>query len=184
MFYVYVHTVPNGKIYIGETKDPQTRWNNGEGYRENELFYKDIQIYGWNNIKHEIIDCCEDVNTALKLEAVLIALTHSEHEDYGYNQTSIYNEAMKKYTSRSEISGIMLEESPSDSILENSNLPRSACEELIDQWVFNEEHRSVLKDRLLNGLNYSKLAELYSKSERQLKRIVHEGSKRLEKHLI
>ena len=30
MFYVYVHTVPNGKIYIGQTKDPVRRWNNGE----------------------------------------------------------------------------------------------------------------------------------------------------------
>ena len=100
MYYVYVHTAPNGKIYIGKTKDIKKRWNNGEGYVDNRPFYKDIQVYGWNNIKHEIIAEFVDAESAIQLEAILIALMKSENENYGYNQTKIYDNAIKRYTSR------------------------------------------------------------------------------------
>ena len=183
MFYVYVHTVPNGKIYIGQTKDPLKRWNNGEGYVGNRPFYKDIQVYGWNNIKHEIVTRCEDKDTAIKLEAVLIALLKSENEDYGYNQTSIYNDAMKKYVARTEIQGMSLENVIiEDSFFESSNLPVSVCSEMIDQWIFNSDHRSILKSRLIDGLSYPQLSEEHGKSVRQLKNIVYNGCKKLEKH--
>ena len=57
MYTVYKHTCPNGKVYIGITKQkPERRWGiNGRGYKENEYFYRAIQKYGWQNIKHEII---------------------------------------------------------------------------------------------------------------------------------
>ena len=30
---VYIHTAPNGKMYIGQTSQkPEARWNNGRGY--------------------------------------------------------------------------------------------------------------------------------------------------------
>ena len=33
-FIVYKHTSPNGKVYIGITKqNPKQRWGNGSGYR-------------------------------------------------------------------------------------------------------------------------------------------------------
>lgn len=183
MYYVYVHTVPNGKIYIGYTKDPINRWNNGEGYVNNRPFYKDIQIYGWNNIKHEIIANLEDMETALKLEAVLIALLKSENQDYGYNQTSIYNDAMKKYASRIEIKSISFEtKTNEDSFFENFNLPVSVCEEMIEQWIFNDEHRKILKNRLIDGMSYPILSKKYNKSVRQLKNIVYDGCAKLEKH--
>lgn len=183
MFYVYVHTVPNGKIYIGQTKEPLKRWNNGEGYVDNRPFYKDIHVYGWNNIKHEIVANCEDKDTAIKLEAVLIALLKSENEDYGYNQTSIYSDAMKKYVSRTEIQGVSLENKINeDSFFESSNLPVSVCSEMIDQWIFNSDHRRILKSRLIDGLSYPQLSNEYGKSVRQLKNIVYNGCEKLEKH--
>lgn len=183
MYYVYVHTVPNGKIYIGQTSDVKRRWNNGEGYIDNRPFYKDITIYGWNNVKHEIIAEFTERESAIQLEAVLIALMKSENENYGYNQTSIYDDAIKKYTSRVLADGVSLEHSISeDSFLESFNLPISACVEIIDQWIFNEEHRNILKSRLIDGLSYPQLAEMYDKSIRQLKNIVYDGCTKLEKH--
>lgn len=184
MFYVYIHTVPNGKFYIGQTKDPSLRWNNGEGYSDNRPFYKDIQKYGWNNIKHEIIAEYNDRDSALKLEAVLIALLRTENKDYGYNQTSIYDDAMKKYVSRTEIQGITLEKMNNEaSFFEATNLPVSVCEEMIDQWIFNDNHRRILKSRLIDGLNYLDLSKKYNLSVRRLKTIVYEGCSKIEKHL-
>lgn len=184
MFYVYVHTVPNGKIYVGQTKDVLKRWNNGEGYVGNRLFYKDITIYGWNNIKHEIIAEYEDCEAALKLEAVLIALLKAENENYGYNQTTIYEDAIKKYASRVPASGVSLEQPISEGkFFESFNLPISACEEMINQWIFNENHRQILKSRLIDGVGYAELSKMYGMSIRQLKKIVYECCDKLEKRL-
>lgn len=183
MFCVYVHTVPNGKIYIGCTKDPVSRWNNGEGYINNKIFYNDIQSYGWNNIKHEIIADFEDRESALKLEAVLIALLKAENKNYGYNQTSIYNDAIKKYTSRVELKSVAFETPTNDDLFfEKFNMPISACEEMINQWIFNELHRNILKSRLIDGLSFTELSEKYGKSVRQMKNIVYDGCAKLEKH--
>lgn len=183
MYFVYVHTVPNGKVYIGEAKYPMKRWNNGEGYIENKPFYNDIQAYGWSNIKHEIIATVDDKNQAEILEAVLITILKSENESYGYNQTNFYNSAMKKYVTRKKVDGVSFEKDISEnSFFEASNLPVSACEDMINQWIFNEEHRKILKSRLIDGLSYSSLSERYKKSVRQLKNIVYDGCDKLEKH--
>ena len=38
-FYVYIHTCPNGKKYVGlTTTDPKDRWRKGEGYKSNKHF--------------------------------------------------------------------------------------------------------------------------------------------------
>lgn len=184
MYYVYSHTVPNGKIYIGQTKDIKTRWNNGEGYIDNRPFYKDINVYGWNNIKHEIIAEFESREPAIQLESVLIALLKTENENYGYNQTNIYNSAIKKYSSRIPYDGVSFEYSnPDGSFFESSNLPICACEELINQWIFNKEYREILKSRLIDGMPYNKLSEKYGKSVRQLKTIVSTCCSKLEKRM-
>lgn len=55
---VYIHTnLVNEKKYVGITQQAEKeRWSNGNGYRENKKFYKDIQKYGWNDgFSHEII---------------------------------------------------------------------------------------------------------------------------------
>lgn len=39
LYCVYKHTAPNGKVYIGITKQkPKYRWGRGSGYRTNEHF--------------------------------------------------------------------------------------------------------------------------------------------------
>lgn len=53
---IYKHTTPSGRVYIGQTKlTPSLRWKNGVGYKPQILFWRAIQKYGWDNIKHEIL---------------------------------------------------------------------------------------------------------------------------------
>ena len=61
---VYRHLFPNGKSYIGITcTSLEKRFGlNGSGYaRHQRKMYRAIQKYGWNNIKHEIIE--RDINS-------------------------------------------------------------------------------------------------------------------------
>lgn len=52
---VYRHTFPNGKVYIGISNNPESRWDNGMGYAPNQPMFRDIVHYGWRNIAHEIL---------------------------------------------------------------------------------------------------------------------------------
>ena len=73
MTYLYVHTTPNGKRYVGIADNCEARWEvGGHGYADNEAFYKDILFYGWDNIKHEIIEKFSDRKDAEKYEALYI----------------------------------------------------------------------------------------------------------------
>lgn len=86
---VYKHTCPNGKTYIGITsKSPQERWRNGKGYLNNPLFYKAINKYGWENIKHEIVLRGLSRSDACVVERTLINSYKSNDPHYGYNLTS------------------------------------------------------------------------------------------------
>lgn len=57
VYYVYRHTLPDGRCYIGATYRGKDRWGeNGSGYKTSgNIFYPLIVQYGWDNIKHEIL---------------------------------------------------------------------------------------------------------------------------------
>lgn len=63
------------------------------------------------------------------------------------------------------------------------DLPRSAIEHLIDEWILNEKYRSILKRRLLDGVCYEPLAEEFGMSVRQVKTIVYKSEQKLFKHI-
>lgn len=88
---VYYHLLPNGKYYIGIAKDTEQRWLNGEGYKTNAEFYRDIKQYSWNNIKHIILCKTETKEKAESIERVLIGLYNATNTKYGYNKTSYLN---------------------------------------------------------------------------------------------
>ena len=67
--------------------------------------------------------------------------------------------------------------------IERYNLSRSELQYLIDQWIFNEQHRLILSDRLFNGTTYERLAEKYDLSTQQVKNIVYKAMDKLEKNL-
>jgi hypothetical protein len=67
--------------------------------------------------------------------------------------------------------------------LEKFNLSRSQWCEIIDQWVFNERDRALLKRRLLDGICFDKLAEEFGLSVQRTKEIVSQEQKRLFTHV-
>ena len=86
MFYVYKHTCPNSKVYIGMTEnEPERRWQGGHAYHRNTKFFSAIVKYGWDNIKHEILSLHESKEDALQAEAAQIALHNATLPHFGYN---------------------------------------------------------------------------------------------------
>lgn len=89
MYTVYKHTSPSNKVYIGITsRNAKERWNSGYGYSTNVHFWKAIQKYGWDSIKHEIIATDLSKDDACALEIALIAKYDSTNPDKGYNHST------------------------------------------------------------------------------------------------
>ena len=86
-YWVYIHTCPNGKKYVGITTKlkPEFRWKEGRGY-EHQLFGRAILKYGWDNITHEVfeVDSAEEM---YRKEVELISFYHSNDPEYGYNNS-------------------------------------------------------------------------------------------------
>lgn len=84
-YWLYIHTCPNGKKYVGVTtaSKPEFRWKEGRGY-EHQLFGRAILKYGWDNITHEVfeVDSAEEM---YRKEVELISFYHSNDPEYGYN---------------------------------------------------------------------------------------------------
>ena len=55
---------------------------------------------------------------------------------------------------------------------ESYDLSRSEWENLIDEWIFNELHRAMLKRNLLDGRTYEQIAEQFDMSTRQVARLI------------
>ena len=85
---VYMHTCPNGKVYVGITSRPcEERWQRGHGYRNNKHFHSAIVKYGWNNITHDILHEGIPKEDAKMYEAELIQYMQSTNPMFGYNHS-------------------------------------------------------------------------------------------------
>lgn len=89
-YIIYIHKNKiNGKCYVGQTcRKLETRWGkNGCNYTKtnNLKFYNAIQKYGWENFEHYIIDKCNNLKDAYKLEQFYIELLDTFKN--GYNST-------------------------------------------------------------------------------------------------
>lgn len=87
---VYMHTNRvNGKKYIGITGNkPTYRWNNGEGYKLQPLFYNAIKHYGWDAFSHDILYTGLSKEEAEHLEIAMIKKYNTQNKDVGYNLAS------------------------------------------------------------------------------------------------
>lgn len=59
------------------------------------------------------------------------------------------------------------------------DISNSEIDYLIDQWIRNERDRAILKDRLINGMTFERLAEEHGMSVRQIQNIVYKSMDRL-----
>lgn len=84
---LYVHIAPNEKLYIGITKyNVKQRWySDGSGYKSQQLFWRAIQKYGWENFKHIVLLENLSKEMACECEIALIAKFKSNNPVYGYN---------------------------------------------------------------------------------------------------
>ena len=64
------------------------------------------------------------------------------------------------------------------------DLSRSQWENLIDEWIFSERDRKILKRYLLDNICFEPLAEEFDLSVRQTKNIVYQTESILFKHCM
>lgn len=82
---VYMHTFPNGKRYVGITRqEVSRRWRDGKGY-EGQVVYDAILKYCWDNIKHEILFEGLTKEQAEEKEKQLIKQYDTTSHANGYN---------------------------------------------------------------------------------------------------
>ena len=62
-------------------------------------------------------------------------------------------------------------------------MSRTEWEQLIDQYIFSERDRAIIKRKLLDHIKFEPLAEEFELSERHAKTIVKEAEKQLIKHI-
>lgn len=66
--------------------------------------------------------------------------------------------------------------------VEGREISTSDVSRLIDEWIFNERNRAILKRRLIDGIKFEKLAEEFDLSVRQTKNIVYRGERKIFRH--
>lgn len=98
MYKIYKHTLPDGRAYIGYTglEKGYQRWQYGAGYRNIPLFFEAILQYGWDNIKHEILEEVETKEEALEREWYYIDLYKTHIEANGFNKNKAHRKETKK----------------------------------------------------------------------------------------
>ena len=184
MYYVYVHTFPNGKVYVGEAKNPIDRWANGEGYWHNQEITDAIKEYGWHNIKHEVVAEFVDEKDALVCEAVLMFYLDSENNDKGYNKTHIKEKVLNAYAEKIDASKYAFDRPKrSKNVLEENGVPVSVGTKMIDEWIYNKKHREIAKDRLIDGMSTQETEKKHNISERQIINIMIGCNSILKEHI-
>ena len=83
---IYAHISPSRKVYVGQTtRDPESRWNYGNGYKANRYMYSAVKKYGWAAFEHVILAKDLTQDEANTLEQNFITLFKSADRRYGYN---------------------------------------------------------------------------------------------------
>lgn len=67
--------------------------------------------------------------------------------------------------------------------MDTFDLPTSAWEQMINEWIFNERDRQIIKRRILDGVCFEPLAEEFDLSVQQTKTIVYKAQRILQSHI-
>lgn len=141
--YVHVNAI-NGKQYIGITskQNPEHRWRQGRGYKENSHFRSAINKYGWDNFYHIILFDNFDETQAKNKEIELIAKWKTNDRNFGYNMTAGGDGTKGYYPSaetRAKLSIARLKENLSEETLRRRS-------EGLKGRVFSNEHKRKIGD--------------------------------------
>ena len=63
------------------------------------------------------------------------------------------------------------------------DLSRTEISLLIDEWIFSERDRAILKRRMLDGICFEPLADEFGLSPQAVKTIVYKAMDKLYKHI-
>lgn len=75
--------------YVGITSQKASaRWQNGNGYRKQEHFWRAIEKYGWDGFTHEIVATGMTRAEACSLEMELIEQYQTRDNNCGYNKST------------------------------------------------------------------------------------------------
>lgn len=61
--------------------------------------------------------------------------------------------------------------------------PRSEYEKVIEEWIFSERDRRLIRRRLFDGITYEALAEEFDLSVTQVKRIIYKTEAEIIRHI-
>lgn len=81
----------DGRKYIGITKhgeDPNKRWQNGNGYIDQDYFYNAIRKYGWDAFEHMVLFNGLTKEQAVLKEKACIKLFNTQDRLSGFNLTA------------------------------------------------------------------------------------------------
>lgn len=84
---VYRHVTPDGLIYVGQTQQkPRKRWGSGRLYKANHEFTAAVDMFGWKNIRHEILEEGLTREEAYEAERRYIDEWETTDPEKGYNK--------------------------------------------------------------------------------------------------
>lgn len=160
-YVVYRHTSPSSKVYIGITcQIPENRWNNGKGYKNQILFYRSIQKYGWNNFKHEILYSGLNEISAKLIEEDLIY--YYKKQNISYNITD-GGDGTKGYKHTEETKKKIGKKSR-EANLGKHHLSEEAKKEISKRMKINNPTKNGLSEKWRNNISkaFSKSVSQYS----------------------
>lgn len=68
-------------------------------------------------------------------------------------------------------------------LIPNYRISRPQLENVIDDWIFSERDRNIMKRHLLDGICYEPLAEEFDLSVSQIKNIVYKNGEIIFSHI-
>lgn len=159
---IYLLTFPNGKQYVGMTRQKlEARWKNGNGYTFNKEMYSDIKKFGWDNIKKEVLEFGLTEQEAFEAETFYIR--EMKTREFGYNKgeggkISCSNRVIVEYNGK-ECNSLDLENMAQDGITYHDITTRLSRGWDIDRAITQKKHEKIFQYEY-NGEIYT-IDELY-----------------------
>lgn len=152
---IYLLTFPNGKQYVGMTKQKlESRWKNGHGYDFNKEMYDDIKRFGWDNIQKDVLETGLTEQEAFEAETYYIK--EMKTRELGYNKgeggkISCPNRVIVEYNGQ-KCTSLDLEAMAQDGITYHDITTRLSRGWNIDRAITQKKHEKILEYDNVEGL--------------------------------